>query len=573
MSANSEVAIRGLREALAAIVVASSKAQAVLERVAGELGLERNAGDLEQKKYTPPVGPAWRAEVDGLLADANSPGTKTLLRLEGMKRGPHSGPGSILYSGIPIVVPQHGSRWEGLRQKLRQKARRETKRGARRQRHYSDSDSDSEEKDEPEGFSVEAFKKSLHEKAPFFEELDLKKLGLVLGGGSVYGNATQGEYDDYDIFPIGRDAAAMEANILVLANCLLRWAAKRFLPFAVYRTQSTITFRIGRQKCLKYTVQVILRSYADIAEILYGFDLGSSAFAWDGSDVWVSPLGRLAYTEGVNILNLSRRLPSYEHRIAKYFRRGFALMLPDLPQTPQALDNLQRLQVLTESRGVLNGAPGCILASRVMELTTNGESSYSQQKMPYNDDHALVQRNLDAAEKRLLYLAVGVQRDPDSLDSSLFSIQPAVTARELQEMLGRDFMLLACGSGVAKIKRTAQVFGRQVAGEILAQCTDLKPTDQPYELARAAAEAEGRAWPTLQERCSMAALPCMPYLPRTVFAPAHERTLLGLPEDVSIATKAPMSVSEWYGLFLTEVAAKHAVQGLESEDEDENKCG
>lgn len=76
--------------------------------------------------------------------------------------------------------------------------------------------------------------------------------------------------------------------------------------------------------------QIILRIYGSISEILHGFDLGSSSIGFDGEKVYFTELGKFAYKYGCNILDPSKRSTSYEHRLKKYFERGFDIVLPDL---------------------------------------------------------------------------------------------------------------------------------------------------------------------------------------------------------------------------------------------------
>lgn len=78
----------------------------------------------------------------------------------------------------------------------------------------------------------------------------------------------------------------------------------------------------------KHKVQIILRLYKSIYEILAGFDVDSCCTAYDGSTVYLTPRSVNAFKFGYNIVDLSRRSPSYEHRLFKYHQRGFGIMVP-----------------------------------------------------------------------------------------------------------------------------------------------------------------------------------------------------------------------------------------------------
>ena len=61
-----------------------------------------------------------------------------------------------------------------------------------------------------------------------------------------------------------------------------------------------------------------------------GFDVDSCAVGYDGKDVWVSPRAHHALTYQLNTVDMTRRSPSYEMRLAKYCGRGFGVAIPSL---------------------------------------------------------------------------------------------------------------------------------------------------------------------------------------------------------------------------------------------------
>lgn len=77
-------------------------------------------------------------------------------------------------------------------------------------------------------------------------------------------------------------------------------------------------------------LQIVLRQYKTMNEVLLGFDMGSVAVAFDGQYIYMTTLGRLALERGFNILDLAKRRDTYEKRLAKYFWRGYGLILPNL---------------------------------------------------------------------------------------------------------------------------------------------------------------------------------------------------------------------------------------------------
>ncbi|KKY16671.1 putative ankyrin repeat protein [Phaeomoniella chlamydospora] len=80
-------------------------------------------------------------------------------------------------------------------------------------------------------------------------------------------------------------------------------------------------------------VQIVLRLYQSVSEILTGFDVDCSCVAFDGSQVWATPRAVAAFMTQVNTIDLSRRSPSYENRLSKYSHRGFEAYWPLLERT------------------------------------------------------------------------------------------------------------------------------------------------------------------------------------------------------------------------------------------------
>lgn len=173
-------------------------------------------------------------------------------------------------------------------------------------------------------------------------------------------------FSDVDVFLVGdQTEEAVRKNIHALGAHLQRQSRNGKLT--VYRTVNCITFcgepieysaklltssgeiKVIPSDTIKYyngnyqdktgtwslspdqfTVQVILRRYSTPGEIIHGFDLGSCAALWDGSKVLLTRMGAIAAEHGANVLDLTIRRPSYERRLARYFERGYDLVLPDL---------------------------------------------------------------------------------------------------------------------------------------------------------------------------------------------------------------------------------------------------
>ncbi|KAF8267587.1 hypothetical protein EI94DRAFT_1801491 [Lactarius quietus] len=78
------------------------------------------------------------------------------------------------------------------------------------------------------------------------------------------------------------------------------------------------------------SIQVVLRLYSSPAEVLAGFDVDAPCCAYDGDRVWANPRAIISMMRQSNTVDMTRRSPSYEVRLAKYSSRGFEVYVPGL---------------------------------------------------------------------------------------------------------------------------------------------------------------------------------------------------------------------------------------------------
>ncbi|KAK2027141.1 hypothetical protein LX32DRAFT_454767 [Colletotrichum zoysiae] len=95
----------------------------------------------------------------------------------------------------------------------------------------------------------------------------------------------------------------------------------------VVRTKYAIT--IASQYPTRH-IQIVLRVYKSVGEILTGFDIDAAGGAYDGKQVWVTPRALGSFITQVNQIDLTRRSPSYENRLSKYSHRNFEIYWPEL---------------------------------------------------------------------------------------------------------------------------------------------------------------------------------------------------------------------------------------------------
>lgn len=98
----------------------------------------------------------------------------------------------------------------------------------------------------------------------------------------------------------------------------------------VVRTKYAVT--IASQYPVRH-IQIVLRVYKSIGEILTGFDIDAAGGAYDGKQVYVTPRALGSFISQINHVDLSRRSPSYENRLSKYSHRNFEVHWPDLDRS------------------------------------------------------------------------------------------------------------------------------------------------------------------------------------------------------------------------------------------------
>ncbi|KAJ2917238.1 hypothetical protein MD484_g3165, partial [Candolleomyces efflorescens] len=131
-------------------------------------------------------------------------------------------------------------------------------------------------------------------------------------------------HSDVDIFLYGLNPEQAEAKMNEIFEAI---EAVSCNPPVCVRTKHAVTV-YSEFPCRP--VQVVLRLYRSLSEVLTGFDIDACCFGFDGQQVWASPRAIIAMMRECNTVDLTRRSPSYEVRLAKYAERGFEVFVPHL---------------------------------------------------------------------------------------------------------------------------------------------------------------------------------------------------------------------------------------------------
>ncbi|KAI0325229.1 ankyrin [Cubamyces sp. BRFM 1775] len=129
---------------------------------------------------------------------------------------------------------------------------------------------------------------------------------------------------DVDVFLYGLTPEQAEAKMQVIYE-----AVRDSVPWDVTCVRTKHTVSIHSQYPYR-SVQIVLRLYSSPAEILAGFDVDSPCCLFDGQRVWANPRAIVAMMRQCNTVDMSRRSPSYEVRLAKYSARGFEVHVLEL---------------------------------------------------------------------------------------------------------------------------------------------------------------------------------------------------------------------------------------------------
>jgi hypothetical protein len=132
---------------------------------------------------------------------------------------------------------------------------------------------------------------------------------------------------DVDLFLYGLDEAAGLAKLDEVFKAVVDAC-----PHEVIAIRSAFAINIVSQYPYRH-VQIVLRLYSSPAEILMGFDVDSCAVGFDGKRAWAACRAHNAITSQVNAVDMTRRSPSYESRLAKYAKRGFEVAVPGLQRS------------------------------------------------------------------------------------------------------------------------------------------------------------------------------------------------------------------------------------------------
>ncbi|KAF9808872.1 hypothetical protein IEO21_07710 [Rhodonia placenta] len=200
---------------------------------------------------------------------------------------------------------------------------------------------------------------------------------------------------DVDLFLYGLTPEEAEKKIQAIYE-----AVRDSVPWDVTCVRSRHTVSIHSQYPYR-AVQIVLRLYRSPAEILAGFDVDAPCCAYDGKRVWASPRAIVAMMRQCNTVDMTRRSPSYEVRLAKYSSRHFEVYVPTLRRDDvdptifeRAISRIQGLGRLLVLEKIRNGVArdNYVDARRALRGRPDAQRDWKRHGRKYKGD---MKTNLD----------------------------------------------------------------------------------------------------------------------------------------------------------------------------------
>ncbi|CAK5281900.1 unnamed protein product [Mycena citricolor] len=229
---------------------------------------------------------------------------------------------------------------------------------------------------------------------------------------------------DVDLFLWGLTTEQAEKKIVQIYE-----AVRDSVPWDVTCVRTKHTISIHSQYPYR-SVQIVLRLYSSPAEILAGFDIDAPCCLYDGTRVLANPRAIVASMRQCNTVDMTRRSPSYEVRLAKYAARGFEVSIPSLSREdidPTIFERsivrvtgLARLLVLEKLTSV-ESRDAFLQARRTLRGRPNANSAYSRRmkrkfKGDLKQDSSLVGMEMNDYDVASLHIPYGPGWDARRID-------------------------------------------------------------------------------------------------------------------------------------------------------------
>jgi hypothetical protein len=147
---------------------------------------------------------------------------------------------------------------------------------------------------------------------------------ILMAGGAVTNILTSSKekINDIDLFIYGLGLDSAKNKIDRIVTQIKQRAESKSYETRIYQNSHVVNIYIFSVKKV-LEIQIILRLYNRMEEVLMGFDVDSCCVGYDGKYILTTERNLFSFQNRTNIADISRRSPSYESRLIKYSTRGF----------------------------------------------------------------------------------------------------------------------------------------------------------------------------------------------------------------------------------------------------------
>ena len=176
---------------------------------------------------------------------------------------------------------------------------------------------------------------NIDKRFPNINKLLIKYKGhLVASGGAVLKSIfALNKISDVDLFFYNLTIEEAEKIRIEAIEFLIKlWDVDHYpsVNYHIKRNKYTTTLYVICEENDIYEYQFIHRIYPNMSSIIGGFDLSICMAAYDGEQLYATPLGAWSIKNLAIIIDTKRRSTSFEYRLQKYQMYGFTLIFPGI---------------------------------------------------------------------------------------------------------------------------------------------------------------------------------------------------------------------------------------------------
>ena len=181
-------------------------------------------------------------------------------------------------------------------------------------------------------FDLYCASKNINERFPNIDELLLKFKGhLIACGGAIFKSIFDRRGGDIDLFFYNltiEEADKMRLDAIEFLINLWKQSSNG-VTYTIKRNEYTTTLYVtSEDDFIEY--QFIHRIYPNMSSIIGGFDLSICMVAYDGEQIYATPLGAWSIKNSSIIIDTKRCSTSFEYRLIKYKKLGIRLIFPGI---------------------------------------------------------------------------------------------------------------------------------------------------------------------------------------------------------------------------------------------------